>query len=236
MSAKAVTPAVDTELQPLIEQAQKLWATVKPSILDLGRAFVKIRNTFSTHKKNRITGQTYTDSVSETGVPYATAEFYRQMAVTVDDANKPIPQDTFLALYDNGVNLASDRFAKARFEAGVTALNAQDSKEVEKVAKALKKSYPVPPGSGVTVDNLAETINTIRAQMEATESPIVRRTLEAAINGHQETAKDLEQSFKDKLTEIVQMVGGKGCDDPASAWAKAAQEALRSKLIALKLA
>jgi hypothetical protein len=71
--------------------------------------------------------------VAETGVPYATAEFYRQMAVTVDNTSKPIAQDTFLALYDNGVNLASVRFAKARYDARVTGLNAYDPKEVERV-------------------------------------------------------------------------------------------------------
>jgi hypothetical protein len=68
VSAKAVTPAVDMELQPLIAEAQKLWATVKPSILDLGRVFVKMRNTFSRHKKNPITGQTYTDAVTVSGL------------------------------------------------------------------------------------------------------------------------------------------------------------------------
>jgi hypothetical protein len=40
---------------------------------------------------------------------------------------------------------------------------------VEEVAKALKKDYP-PRESGVSVDNLAETINTIRTKMEDTES------------------------------------------------------------------
>lgn len=230
------TQAVDPELQPLIAEAKKLWATVKPSILDLGRVFVKMRNTFSTHKKNRITDQTYTDAVAETGVPYATAEFYRQMAVTVDDPSKPISQDTFLALYDNGVNLASDRFAKARYDERVTGLNACDPEEVDKIAKALKKDYRAPDESGVSVDTLAETISTIRAQMEDTKSPVIRKTLEEALEEHHETAKELEQSFKDKLTEIVQILGGKGCDDPAFAWAQAAQEALRKKLIALKLA
>jgi hypothetical protein len=236
MSANAATPPVDMELQPLIAEAKKLWATVKPSILELGRVFVKMRKTFSKHKKNRITGQTYTDAVAATNVPYATAEFYRQMAVAVDDPSKPIPQDTFLALYDNGVNLTSDRFAKARYDARVTGLNAQDSKEVDEVAKALKKDHPAPSGSGVSVDALAETINTIRANIKDAENPVIRKTLEAALNEHKEGAKELEQSFKDKLTEIVHMLGGKGCDDPAFAWAQAAQKALREKLIALKLA
>jgi hypothetical protein len=237
VSAKAVTPAVDMELQPLIAEAKKLWATVKPSILELGRVFVKMRKTFSTHKKNPITDQTYTDAVAETGVPYATAEFYRQMAVTVDDPSKPIPQDTFLALYDNGVNLASDRFAKARYDIRVTGLNAYDSKEVDEVAKALKKDYPIPRESGVSVDSLAETINTIRANIEDPKtSVILKKTLKAALEEQQETARELEQSFKDKLTEIVQLLGGKGCDDPEFPWARAAQDALSAKLIALKLA
>jgi hypothetical protein len=48
--------------------------------------------------------------------------------------------------------------------------------------------------------------------------------------------KVLEQSFEDKLTEMVQMLGAKGCDDPTFAWAHAAQEALRAKLITLKFA
>jgi hypothetical protein len=236
MSTKAVTAAVDPELQPLIAEAKKLWATVKPSILELGRVFVKMRKTFSAHKKNPITGQTYTDAVAETGVPYATAEFYRQMAVTVDDSSKPIPQDTFLALYDNGVNLASDRFAKGRYDARVTGLDVHDSKEVDEVAKALRKEYPVQRESGVSVDTLAETINTIRAKMDDKEDPVIQKTLKAALDEHQGTAKELEQSFKDKLTEIVQMLGGKGCDDPDFAWAQTAQKALREKLIALKLA
>jgi hypothetical protein len=95
LNAMADMPAFDPELEQFITEAKKLWATVKPSILDLGRVFVRMRKTFSRHKKNPITGQTYTDAVAETGVPYATAEFYRQMAVTVDDSSKPIPQDTF---------------------------------------------------------------------------------------------------------------------------------------------
>ena len=74
MSANALPP-VDPVLQGLIAEGKKLWATLKPSILDLGRVFVKMRKTFSKHKKNPITRQTYTDAVFETGVPYATSEF-----------------------------------------------------------------------------------------------------------------------------------------------------------------
>jgi hypothetical protein len=236
MNAKLTTPAVDMELQPLITEARELWATVKPSILALGRVFIKMKKTFAKHKKNPITGQTYTDAVAETGIPYASSEFYRKMAETVDDPSKPIPQDTFLALYDNGVNLASVRFAKARDDARVTNLNANNAKDVEELAKALKKDYPVQRESGMSVDSLAKTINTLRTKMEKDEDPVIRETLEKAVNQHQETAKELEQSFQEKLTEIVQILGGKGADDPAFVWAQAAQEALRAKLTELKLA
>ena len=236
MNAKARTPAVDMELQPLIAEARRLWATVKLSTLDLGRVFVTMRKTFSRHKKNPFTGQTYTDAVAETGVPYATAEGYRKMAETVDDPSKAIAQDTFLALYDNGVNLASDRFAKARYDDRVTSVNPCDAKDVETVAKALKKDYPAERESGMSVNRLAETINTIRTQMEETDNPVIRETLEAALNAHQETAREIGELFTDKLTEMALMLGGTGCDDPAFVWAHAAQEALRAKLITLKFA
>ena len=236
LTATTAAQLIDEKLQPLIAEARKLWATVKPSILELGRVFVKMKKTFIRHKKNPITGQSYSDAVAETGVPYASSEFYRKMALTVDDPNKPIPQDTFLCLYDNDVNLASARFAKARDDERVTKLNAQDATAAEDLAKALKKEYPAQRDSDVSVDNLAKAISKLRAKIETDEDPVIRESLKRVLTEHQESAEELEESVQDKLNEIVQMLGGKNADDPAFPWAQAAQESLREKLSALKLA
>lgn len=219
----------------VIAEAKTIWATVKPAILDLGRVFVKMKKTFSRHKRNLITKQTYTDAVAETGVPYSTAEFYRRMATIVDDPSKPIDQDKFLALYDAGLNLASDRFTKARDDARVASLDPHNARQVEDLVKALKTDYPIPPASDSSLPGLAKRIGTIRAKLEGDEDPVIRETLEEALHGQQEIVEELEQSCTDKLSELVQMLGGESADDQAFPWAQAAQETIKEKLTALKL-
>jgi hypothetical protein len=152
---KVTTEFVDIDkLHSLIGEAKNIWSSAKKNIWELGRLFSEMRRATAHYKKNDKSGMSYSQATNNVGISHATAEFYRNMYDTCENAG--IGQDVFLALFDSGVNLASERFAAACGMDEVKSVDFTNSESVKVLSKRLKKDFPAPKQPN---PKLAELIN-----------------------------------------------------------------------------
>jgi len=128
----------------LIEQGKALWHNGASDRLKLGEIFSNLRANQDAYKKGK-DGLSYSQAVAKTGTPWSTAERYREMYEVARDNG--IPADVFLALADNGCNLAKDRETTV---AGILSdipdlpkLDVTNEKAVDAVAQRIRQDYPL---------------------------------------------------------------------------------------------
>jgi hypothetical protein len=223
VSAKnAVPPAVapQTEVSQLtrnlIDQIKGLWGTTQTAYMKMGEHFTQLRAETKAYQKNHKTGISYAEAVRQTGVPRSTAEFYRSLYETCVDFS--IPPNVFLALQDNGVNLASDRYQdhdkRELRKADVKALRDLDVAEhgaVKKMAEGLKKAHPVDKAESVSlmqqVQNLQDEISARAVKIAGTKDKDYKAFLEG------EQGKDEAELLRVQLKVIAQLVSVFGIVD-----------------------
>jgi hypothetical protein len=222
---------LDVELQPLIDEAKDLWKKVKPNILRLGEIFSRIRLTTESRKKKSSTNMTYSEAVRATGCPYSSAEFYRRMFEVVK--HEGINQDVFLALFDSGINLSSDRYRSAMTLAEIKTLDATDARAVKKMADELKDGFP-PVRSSASINQLRKDANDLTATLNKSTDAVVRRAIEAELEDVGKALTEEQRRLIATLHEIAEIVSGTTDwkNDPKFSWVQEAEAVIVAKLAA----
>jgi hypothetical protein len=182
--------------------------------MTLGEHLSHLRAETERYRASESTGISYAEAVRRTGVPRSTAEFYRSLYETCADFSIPIP--VFLALQDNGVNLASERYLDQETRElrkvnvqELRKLDVSDHAAVKTLADNLKAANPVDkaPKVGVRkqVMELQSGISKKRKSIEQTKDADYKRFLQTELKKDEESLLSLQLQVIRQLVELFDM-------------------------------
>ncbi len=169
-----------------VNAARSLWQDEKKNSLSLGKEFSKLRAEVEKYQRNN-KGLTYRQAVALTGVPWSTAERYRQMYEMTTEHK--VPADAFLALYEEGANLVEIKASlKEGFQSSIepllpaiTSLDVTDSHAVVDIANALKQLIPKSLANS-DLETLNGELGTLLGELSTVKSAEERIEIAAAIH------------------------------------------------------
>jgi hypothetical protein len=188
----------------LIKEARSLRRNGQDNRLRQGGVYCKLRTEVERYGRNN-KGLSYQQAVGQTGVPWSTAERFRQMFELVTELT--IPGDVFLILCEEGANIAEIKTALgATFGASIKALLQQiqsldvaDGKAVADVADKLKKLISRAPAES-DLETLQGDLDTLLAELPTVKGAVESVDLAEAI--HQKQV-EISESYAKPMRALV---------------------------------